>query len=451
MHKVDVVVVGAGAAGLFCAARAGQAGLKVLLIDHAEKLAEKIRISGGGRCNFTNRDTTPAQYLSDNPHYCRSALAGYTPADFIALVERHHIPWHEKHKGQLFCDDSAEDIIQMLVAECAAGRVERWQPCAVRGVSQGPGGFELQTDRGPVHAAQLVVATGGLPVPKIGASDWGLRLARQWGHRIVEPRPALVPLTFDAVAWQPFAELAGVALPVRVSVAPQPAHLDGGKAAGSPGDAPGAAAARTQAEQPAGAGARGSKGRSGKAAVAFHEDLLFTHRGLSGPAILQISSYWRAGDGLRIDLAAGDTPADDLGQALCQAKRGSRRQLANELAARLPQRLVQTWCALHGLPGHKPLPDCRDAELLAAGRSLQQWTVLPTGTEGWRKAEVMAGGVDTRDLESRSMGSRLVPGLYFIGEVVDVTGWLGGYNFQWAWASGAACARALAQRAAGMA
>ncbi|MFZ5520903.1 MAG: NAD(P)/FAD-dependent oxidoreductase [Pseudomonadota bacterium] len=446
MHKVDVVVVGAGAAGLFCAARAGQAGLTVLLIDHAEKLAEKIRISGGGRCNFTNRDAGPAQYLSDNPHYCRSALAGYTPADFIALVERHHIPWHEKHKGQLFCDDSAEDIIQMLVAECAAGRVERWQPCTVRSVDRGPQGFALQTDRGPVHAAQLVVATGGLPVPKIGASDWGLRLARQWGHRVVEPRPALVPLTFDAAAWQPFAELAGVALPVRVSVAPQPlVHADGSNAAGRPGDAPGPAPARTLA------GTRGSMGRSGKAAVAFHEDLLFTHRGLSGPAILQISSYWRAGDGLRIDLAAGDAPAHDLGQALCEAKRGSRRQLANELATRLPQRLVQTWCALQGLPGHKPLPDCRDAELLAAGRSLQQWTVMPTGTEGWRKAEVMAGGVDTRDLESRSMGSRLVPGLYFIGEVVDVTGWLGGYNFQWAWASAAACARALAQRAAGIA
>jgi predicted Rossmann fold flavoprotein len=426
MHKVDVVVVGAGAAGLFCAARAGQAGLRVLLIDHAEKLAEKIRISGGGRCNFTNRDASPAQYLSDNPHYCRSALAGYTPAEFIALVERHHIPWHEKHKGQLFCDDSAEDIIQMLVAECAAGRVERWQPCGVRGVAHGGGGYTLQTDRGPVHAAQLVVATGGLPVPKIGATDWGLRLARQFGHRVVEPRPALVPLTFDAAAWQPFAELAGVALPVTVEVAP--AALASGSPAG---------------------GDKAAGKRRGAARVAFHEDLLFTHRGLSGPAILQISSYWRPGDGLRLDLAAGDAPGGNLGAALIEAKRSSRRQLGNELSARLPQRLVQAWCALHGLPAGKPLPDCRDAELQAAAHSLQQWTVQPTGTEGWRKAEVMAGGVDTRDLDSRTMGSRLLPGLYFIGEVVDVTGWLGGYNFQWAWASAAACARALAEAAAG--
>ena len=221
MPSVDVLIIGAGAAGLFAAAQAGQLGQRVLLIDHAEKLAEKIRISGGGRCNFTNRDAGPAHYLSDNPHYCRSALAGYTPRDFIELVERHHIPWHEKHKGQLFCDDSAEDIVQMLVAECAAGRVERWQPCRVHTVRQAAAGFEAETDRGPVRARRVVVATGGLPVPKIGASDWGLRLARQFGHAVVEPRPALVPLTFDAAAWQPFAELAGVALPVRVRVAPR--------------------------------------------------------------------------------------------------------------------------------------------------------------------------------------------------------------------------------------
>ncbi|MEK8052582.1 NAD(P)/FAD-dependent oxidoreductase [Ideonella sp. DXS22W] len=406
MHRVDAIVLGAGAAGLFCAGLAGQRGLKVLLIDHAERVAEKIRISGGGRCNFTNREATPAQFLSANPHFCRSALARYTPADFIALVRRHGIAFHEKHKGQLFCDDSAEQIIALLLAECAAGGVERWQPCSVKAVRQsGGGGFEIDTDRGPVAAPQLVIATGGLPVPKIGATDFGLRLARQFGLRVVEPRPALVPLTFDASAWAPFAALSGLSLEVEIST---------------------------------GTGQKGPKGK-GQPAGHFVEDLLITHRGLSGPAVLQISSYWQPGEPLRIDLL----PQRDLPALLAAAKAGSRRHLGNVLADWLPQRLADTWLATLDLPKDKPLPELRDRDLARLAEALQRWQLTPTGTEGWKKAEVMAGGVDTRDLDSRHLGARSVPGLHFIGEVVDVTGWLGGYNFQWAWSSAAACAQAL--------
>jgi len=393
----DVIILGAGAAGLFCAGVAGQRGLRVLLIDHAEKVAEKIRISGGGRCNFTNRDTTPAQFLSANPDYCRSALARYTPADFTNLVQRHGIAFHEKHQGQLFCDDSAEQIITMLLAECAAGRVQRWQPCSVAGVQAVAGGFALDTDRGPVHAAQLVVATGGLSIPKIGATDFGHRLARQFGHKVIEPRPALVPLTFDAADWAPFVPLAGASLAVDIATGRGPAQ-----------------------------------GR-------FREDLLFTHRGLSGPAVLQISSYWRPGEPLTLDLL----PGQDAAATLREAKAQSRRQLGNTLAGLLPQRLADAWLARLGLDATKPLPELRDRDLNRLAESLARWTLTPSGTEGYRKAEVTAGGVDTRQLDSRSMGSKRQPGLFFIGEVVDVTGWLGGYNFQWAWASAAACAQAL--------
>ncbi|MCE4539895.1 NAD(P)/FAD-dependent oxidoreductase [Pelomonas sp. P7] len=401
MQRFDAVVVGAGAAGLFCAGQAGQRGLKVLLIDHAAKLGEKIRISGGGRCNFTNREAGPANFLSENAAFCRSALARYTPQDFIKLVQRHGIAFHEKHKGQLFCDDSSEQIIRMLQDECQAGGVTRWQPCSVADVRpRAGGGFELDTSHGPVQARHVVVATGGLPVPKIGASDWGLRLAEKFGHAIVTPRPALVPLTFDADAWAPFAALAGLSLPVEVSCG------------------------------------------SGKVRGRFLEDLLFTHRGLSGPAILQISSYRTADDQpLHIDLA----PEIRLDEELLAAKATSRRQLGNEFAARLPQRLAATWLARAGLDAARPLPECRDADLQRLGRSVHDWQLTASGDEGWRKAEVMRGGVSTRDLSSQTMESRRVPGLYFIGEVVDVTGWLGGYNFQWAWSSAAACAQALAQ------
>jgi predicted Rossmann fold flavoprotein len=399
MFGFDVVILGAGAAGLHCAAMAGQRGLRVLLIDHSAKTAEKIRISGGGRCNFTNREVAAANFISANPHFCRSALARYTPNDFIALVDQHGIAWHEKHKGQLFCDSSSELIIEMLLAECDAGTVERWQPCTVAAVRHGERGFELDSSRGLVVSPQLVVATGGLSIPKIGASDFGYRLARQFEHPIVETRPALVPLTFDVAAWVPFATLAGLSLGVSVSTG------------------------------------------SGKARGEFHEDMLFTHRGLSGPAILQISSYWRPGDALKIDLA----PALELEAALLAAKRTSRRRLGNELAELLPRRLADTWLALHGKQGETPIAEARDRDLAGLARQLNHWNVTPGGSEGYRKAEVTAGGVDTRELDSQTMQSKRVPGLHFIGEVVDVTGWLGGYNFQWAWASAAVCARGLTQ------
>ena len=402
----DVVVLGAGAAGLFCAGQAGQRGLRVLLIDHAEKLAEKIRISGGGRCNFTNVDCGPANFLSANPDFCRSALARYTAADFVMLVRKHGIAFHEKHRGQLFCDGSSEQVIALLLAECQAGQVQHWQPCAVAHVrAQQLGvesiGFELDTARGTVQTRQLVIATGGLSIPKIGASDFGYRLARQFGHRIVEPRPALVPLVFAAETWAPFVPLAGASLEVAI-------------AAGS---------GHQRVHQ---------RGR-------FVEDLLFTHRGLSGPAVLQASSLWRPGEALHIDLGAGH----DFLERLTQAKAGTRRQLGNTLGQWVPQRLADAWLARLQLPADKALPEVRDGDLRRLAESLSQWTLQPDRTEGYSKAEVTVGGVDTRELDSRSLQSRRQPGLYFIGEVVDVTGWLGGYNFQWAWSSAAACAQAL--------
>lgn len=404
MEKFDVAVIGAGAAGLFCAGVAGQLGLRVLLLDHAPKVAEKIRISGGGRCNFTNRELDPRQphkhFLGDNPNFCRSALSRYTPADFIELLQRHGIPFHEKHKGQLFCDRSAQDLIELLLKECEAGGVQRWQPCAVQAVSYSDADpsarYQLQTDRGPVSCRSLVVATGGLSIPKIGASDFGFRLARQFGLNVIELRPALVPLTFDAASWAPFSELSGLALPVRI--------------------------------------ATGDK----KAKMEFLEDLLFTHRGLSGPAVLQISSYWRPGQPLRLDLH----PESALEPLLLEAKTRSRKLLANELSLHLPSRLADTWTAQQP-QWQRPVNDTPDKAITQLAQGLQRWELTPTGTEGYAKAEVTAGGVDTRQLSSQTMESKQ-PGLHFIGEVVDVTGWLGGYNFQWAWSSAHACAQALA-------
>ncbi|APW37464.1 hypothetical protein RD110_09900 [Rhodoferax koreense] len=403
-HRFDVVIVGAGAAGLFCAGVAGQLGLKVLVIDHGEKVAEKVRISGGGRANFTNREAAPANFLGDNPNFCRSALSRYGPKDFVALVQRHGIPFHEKHKGQLFCDRSAEDLIAMLLAECAAGGVERWQPCAIKGVSfsaasadgSGTGSYEIESDRGTVSTPRLVVATGGLSIPKIGATDFGYRLARQFGLRLVPTRPALVPLTFDGAHWAPYAQLAGLALPVWIET--------------------------------------GAK----KARMGFAEDLLFTHRGLSGPAVLQISSYWAEGTPIRLNLA----PDTDLPQALARAKATSRKLIANELAQLVPARLADAWVQ-QDTGWQRPVAEASDKALNLLAERLARWEITPMGTEGYRKAEVTAGGVDTRDLSSQTMESKQ-PGLYFIGEVVDVTGWLGGYNFQWAWASAFACAQAMA-------
>ena len=408
-YKFDVVVIGAGAAGLFCAAQAGQRGLKVLLLDHSEKVAEKIRISGGGRCNFTNRDAAPAQFLGDNPHFCRSALSRYTPQDFIELLQRHEIPFHEKHKGQLFCDRSAEDIINMLLAECAAGQVTRWQPCSIKSVvcadQPGTGSYQIQSDRGLIEAPQLVIATGGLSIPKIGATDLGYRLAQQFGLRLVEPRAGLVPLTFDGNAWAPYAQLAGLALPVLIETGPPDATP-----------------------------------KQRKKAVVFAEDLLFTHRGLSGPAVLQISSYWRENQPVRINLA----PKIDLPATLLRAKSSSKKLIANELASLVPSRLADAWVS--ETPAlQRPIVDATDKVLQTLAQALADWQLTPNGSEGYKKAEVTLGGVDTRDLSSQTMESKQ-PGLYFIGEVVDVTGWLGGYNFQWAWASAFACAEALAAK-----
>jgi predicted Rossmann fold flavoprotein len=396
----DVVVVGAGAAGLFCAGIAGQRGLRVLLLDHSEKVAEKIRISGGGRANFSNRDLDPQaphrHFLGENPQFCRSALSRYTPADFIGLVTRHGIAFHEKHKGQLFCDRSAEDLIDLLLREAEAGGVQRWQPCKVGTIRHGADAiYTLDTDRGSVHSRAVVIATGGLSIPKIGATDFGHRVARQFGLRVVEPRPGLVPLTFDGAGWAPYVGLAGLALPVGITT---------------------------------GSGAtRGS----------FVEDLLFTHRGLSGPAVLQISSYWQPGTPIQLDLA----PGTDLPAALAKAKANSRRRIANELSTLMPARLADTWAGLDA-EWQRPVAEASNKALARLAERLSRWELVPSGTEGYRKAEVTLGGVDTRDLSQRTMESKQ-PGLYFIGEVVDVTGWLGGYNFQWAWSSAHACAMAL--------
>ncbi|UUZ71342.1 NAD(P)/FAD-dependent oxidoreductase [Polaromonas sp. P1(28)-8] len=410
-QKFDVAVIGAGAAGLFCAGIVGQLGLKVLLVDHSEKVAEKIRISGGGRCNFTNRDATPAQFLSENPHFCRSALSRYTPQDFIELLQRYGIAFHEKHKGQLFCDHSAEEVINMLLAECAAGQVTRWQPCSVKSMvgpeQTGTGSYLMQSDRGPIEARQVVISTGGLSIPKIGATDFGYRIATQFKLRLVEPRAALVPLTFDGDGWAPYAGLAGLALPVQIDTNPPEATA-----------------------------------KQRKKAVVFSEDLLFTHRGLSGPAVLQISSFWREGQPVRVNLA----PGVDLPALLLRAKATSKKLIANELASLVPSRLADAWVSRDPAL-QRPISEATDKALLALAQRLADWELVPAGSEGYKKAEVTVGGVDTRDLSSQTMESKQ-PGLYFIGEVVDVTGWLGGYNFQWAWASAFACAQALPARQA---
>ena len=409
MTRCDVLIIGAGAAGLFCAGVAAQRGLHVVLLDHFPKVAEKIRISGGGRSNFTNKDIDPrtphTHFLGENPAFARSALSRYTAQDFMALVKKHGIGFHEKHKGQLFCDRSAQDLIDMLLRECDAGAmggsVTRWQPCELKQLQFSDsthGGYEAQTSQGAVSAQAVVVATGGLSIPKIGATDLGYRLAKQFGIRVVDPRPALVPLTFSADEWQPFVPMAGLSLPVSISTG----HA--------------------------------------KKATRFDEDLLFTHRGLSGPAVLQISSYWQAKSEIRLNLL----PDLDVAQTLVSAKQSSKKNLANTLSAWLPARMADLWTARQP-QWQRSLPDTPDKALSQLADSLQNWSLTPSGTEGYAKAEVTAGGVDTRDLSQQTMESKQ-PGLYFIGEVVDITGWLGGYNFQWAWASAHACAQALAAR-----
>ncbi len=384
MEAFDVVVLGAGAAGLFCAMRAGQRGRRVLLLDHAEAAGKKILISGGGRCNFTNLHCTAENFISANPHFAKSALAGFRPADFIALVQRHGIAFHEKTLGQLFCDGSAREIVAMLLAECAAVGVEIRLKQSIGAISHGPG-FRVETPRGTVQAASLVLATGGLSIPKMGATNLAHRTARQFGLGVVETRPGLVPLTFGADELALMQPLAGVSLPVVAS-----------------------------------AGKR-----------RFEEGMLFTHRGLSGPAILQISSYWRQGEAIALNLL----PGQDGAAALLAAKRERPRAEARTALAQLfPARLAQALAERH-LPA-RPLGDTPDRALAALAEITKHWRLTPMGSEGYAKAEVTLGGIATDELHARDCQARAVPGLFAIGEAVDVTGWLGGYNFQWAWASG---------------
>ncbi|HEY5347810.1 MAG TPA: NAD(P)/FAD-dependent oxidoreductase [Rhizomicrobium sp.] len=381
MNGIDVVVVGAGAAGMMCAAEAARRGRSVLVIDHAKAAGEKIRISGGGRCNFTNLHAAPENFLSENPRFCISALARYSARDFIALVERHGIAYHEKTLGQLFCDGSAAQIIAMLMAEMRG--VQMRLATRVLQVEKTDAGFALTLSDGEtLRCASLVVATGGKSIPKMGATGWGYDLAAQFGLKLTAPRPGLVPLTFDADLLARLKELAGVSLQARVSC--------------------------------------------GK--TAFTEGLLFTHRGLSGPAILQISSFWREGEQIAVRLL----PQTDLFASL-RAARSAQGRLAphNFLATLLPKRLAKALAPQSGT-----LADLADAQLRAIDKAVNDWRIVPAGSEGWRTAEVTCGGVDTRELDSKDMQTRRIPGLYFIGEVVDVTGWLGGYNFQWAWSSG---------------
>ncbi len=381
------IVIGAGAAGLFCAAHAGP---DVLVLDHAAKPAEKVRISGGGRCNFTNIHTEPASFLGENLHFPKSALARYTPWDFVDLMARHGLSWHEKTRGQLFCDQKSTAVIEMLLAEARAAGAEVRLSTTITGVAH-DGRFRLATSAGPLSCDHLVVATGGKSIPKIGATGFAYDIARQFGHRVTEVRPALVPLTFG----DRFAPLAGVSLPVHAAV-----------------------------------------GGGG-----FDEAMLFTHRGLSGPAILQISSYWREGETIEIDLL----PGVDLETELAVKKqRAGRRALTTELAKLLPARLVDHLSPRLGFAGN--LADQSGPRLGEIAGALKSWRLTPTGSEGWRTAEVTLGGIATEALSSRTMESARQPGLYFIGEAVDVTGWLGGYNFQWAWASAHAAGTAIAAR-----
>lgn len=384
MHSVDVLVLGAGAAGMIAAAEAGRRGRRVLVLDHAAAPGEKIRISGGGRCNFTNLSTDPQRFLSGNPRFAISALSRFTPQDFIARVDRAGIAWHEKALGQLFCDGKATQIVDMLRRDMEAVGVEMWLGCAPGPVAR-EGRFVVETWRGPVAAQSLVVATGGKSIPKMGASSLGYHIAEQFGLAITGTRPALVPLTLSEADLARFRPLAGLAVEAGVSL-----------------------------------------GRT-----AFHEPVLFTHRGLSGPAILQISSYWREGDWLELDLVPGVDLAVTLG-----ALRGTlgKRKPSAALARFMPERLAALVAEGAGAKGN--LADQGKAAIAALARAAKELRVRPLGSEGYRTAEVTSGGVDTGELDSRTMAARKVPGLYFVGEVVDVTGWLGGYNFQWAWSSG---------------
>lgn len=393
VRKFDVVILGAGAAGMMCAIRAGRRSRSVLLLDHARAPGEKIRISGGGRCNFTNIHASARNFLSANPHFAKSALARFTPRDFLDMMEANKIAWHEKTLGQLFCDESAKDIIRMLLSEMKAANVVLELQKQITAVEKTPDGFRIVTSDGPVEAGALVVATGGKSIPKMGATGFAYEVARQFGLKIVEPRPALVPLTLDPNLLEKLAPLSGIAAP--------------------------------------------AEARHGK--TAFREALLFTHRGLSGPSILQISSYWREGD----DITLVIEPDLDIAAILRAARKTNGRQAAQTvLAETLPKRLAQFFAESRGLQ-NTHLADLSDKAIDGLATSIQSWTIRPAGSEGYRTAEVTLGGIDTFELDSKTMQAKAVPGLYFIGECVDVTGWLGGYNFQWAWASGHVCGEAL--------
>lgn len=402
--KTDVIIIGSGAAGLMCALQAGQRGRSVVLVDHAKKLAEKIRISGGGHCNFTNRDVRPENYLSENPNFCRSALARYTPNDFIALLKKHKIGYHEKTLGQLFCDEESEVIIAMLRAECDEAGVKRFMNCEINEVKYTPDEglekpkghmFHVRTSREDFNAPSLVIATGGLSIPQTGATPFGYHVAEQFGIPITRLKPGLVPLTVAPDDWKPYADLTGVSLDVVVSFGKQ----------------------------------------------SFRENMLVTHRGLSGPAILQISSYWQHGQPLHIDLL----PDCDIAALLVEQK-ASKKLLSNYLTQWFPKNFSDVWCAqLTAKTGiaNLPLNQYNDKQRKLIAGQLGDWQVTPSGTVGYTKAEVTCGGIDTRALSSKTMECIEVPGLFFIGEVVDVTGQLGGYNFHWAWASGYAAGQAV--------
>ena len=391
MQKVDVVVLGGGAAGMMCAMEAGRRGRRVVLLDHAERVGKKILISGGGRCNFTNIHCRAENFLSENPHFAKSALARFTPAEIIALVEKHGIRYHEKTLGQLFCDRSAMDVVTMLERECSEAGVRIVVGARVISVVR-DGQFLVKATEGSFRAEAVVVATGGLSIPKMGATEFGYTLAEQFGLRIVECHPALVPLVFSAEDRERWCDLSGVS-----------------------------------AEAVATAGVRRRRG-------SFKEKILVTHRGLSGPAVLQVSSYWRAGETVEFDLAPGIKVMEPL---LARNARRDSAAAVQAIRAVLPSRMAERWVAVH-----EP-KDWTNASLAVMEQQLHAWRITPAGTEGYAKAEVTAGGVDTAELDAKTMESKKVPGLYFIGEVVDVTGWLGGYNFQWAWASGASAGRAV--------
>ena len=400
----DAIIVGGGAAGLFCAGVAGQLGKKVLVLDHAEVLGEKIRISGGGRCNFTNLHSSPANFLSLNPHFVKSALARYPSSEFIKLVTAHRIDYHEKHQGQLFCDDSAKQIIEMLFAECAKGNVSIRNPVSVQSITQDGDRWSVQTSAGIEKSKSIVMATGGLPVPAIGATAYSLDVAKQFGLNVVDPRPALVPLSFTADNFGDLSELAGLSVPVRI--------------------------------------ASGSKGHR-YGACRFNEDLLLTHKGLSGPAVLQASSYWEEGEPIHIDwLGAIERPGGFNCDELFNYEENRLKLTETILASVLPQRLAKSFAEQRNLMGRK-WAEVSKKDRQALKELITNWSVKPAGTLGWKKAEVMLGGVDTKELDGQTMMSRKHPGLFFIGECVDVTGHLGGHNFQWAWASGFACAQSL--------